>query len=58
MKVISKEQFVRGYTPTTDGKECTPPKIELMTGDKCLINGNKYAISINGDDMVVLTKEG
>ena len=56
-KVITKAEFVNGYMPTVDGKDVAQPKIELFPVNKCKINGSIYSISINEDDMIVLTKE-
>ena len=55
-KLLTKEQFRKGFSPSLDGKNCIEPKIQLLPNDMCMINGNKYRIRIDAEDMVELEK--
>ena len=56
-KELTKEQFRQMAFPVVEGKNIIEPKIQLLPGDKCLINGNIYKIEIKEfEDLVILEK--
>lgn len=56
-KTLTKQQFREAFSPTIEGKNIIEPKIQLLPGDKCLINGNMYSIKVEiYDNLVTLTK--
>lgn len=56
-KELTKEQFRQMAFPVVDGKNIIPAKMELLPGDKGLINGNLYIIEVKPfDDLVILEK--
>ena len=56
-KTLTKEQFRQMAFPTVEGKNVIPAKMELLPGDKGLINGNLYSIDVKVfEDLVILTK--
>ena len=58
-KTLTKKQFREAFSPTIEGKNIIEPKIQLLPGDKCLINGNIYSIKVEiYEDLVILTKQG
>jgi len=56
-KTLTKKQFREAFIPIVEGKNIIEPKIQLLPGDKCLINGNMYSIKVEiFDDLVTLEK--
>ena len=57
-KQLTKEQFRQMAFPIKGkGKDIEEPKMQLLPGDKGLINGNLYSIEVKAfEDLVILTK--
>lgn len=56
-KELTKEEFRQMAFPVVEGKNIIEPKIQLLPGDKCLINGNMYSIKVEiYEDLVILEK--
>ena len=57
-KTLTKQQFRESFSPIVEGKNIIEPKIQLLPGDKCIINGNVYSIKVEiYEDLVILTKQ-
>ena len=57
MKQLTKQQFQELAFPIVEGKNVIPAKMELLPGDKGLINGNLYIIEVKPfDGLVILEK--
>lgn len=57
-KELTKEQFRQMAFPIKgNGKDIEEPKMQLLPGDKCVINGNVYKIEVKEfEDLVILEK--
>ena len=57
-KTLTKQQFQELAFPIKGkGKDIEEPKMQLLPGDKGLINGNLYSIEVKAfEDLVILTK--